>query len=201
MREAILKGDLPPGHQLVEREIAQRLNVSKTPVREALKILSRSGLVDMKSYRGMTVRVVDAPMVRSAYGVRLLLEPAAVGDAVPQMSKLDLAQLGDLLDRGAVAASREELVELGRLNRQFHRELYQRCGNPLLVELLDNLQDQMALIALTGWTRDSSWGSEAEQHRAILDAAEAQDADGARALLIEHITRSQDRVLQALTGA
>lgn len=201
MREAILKGDLKPGSQLVERELAQRLNVSKTPVREALKILSRSGLVDTRSYKGMTVRVVDAQMVRDSYGVRLLLEPAALRDSVPLLGDDQLTQLVTLLERAAGAAAAEDLVGLGGLNRQFHRQLYAGCGNPLLIDFLDNLQDQMALIALTGWTRDSSWGREAEQHRAILDSVTDGNAEEAQGLLADHISRSRDRVLAALGAA
>jgi DNA-binding GntR family transcriptional regulator len=201
MRDAILKGDLPQGHPLVEREIAARLNVSKTPVREALKILSRSGLVDTSSYRGVIVRRVDGPMVKSAYEVRLLLEPAALQGSVGRMTDADIMQVRMLLERAAESARRDELVEMGRLNRQFHRDLCSHCDNPLLIDILDNLQDQVALIALTGWAQDPSWDSEANQHRAILEEVEKRDGEAAAAILSDHISGSLTRVLRALAAA
>src|SRR5215510_8322194 len=75
LRSAILRGDLRPGTPLVERELAERLGVSKTPVREALKILAQRGLVTLSTFKGAQVREVDAPLARSIYEVRLLLEP------------------------------------------------------------------------------------------------------------------------------
>lgn len=201
MRTAILRGDLPQGHPLVEREIAQRLNVSKTPVREALKILSHSGLVDTSSYRGVFVRRVDERMVAAVYEVRVLLEPPALASSVKRMSDTDVAQIRRVLDRADEATEQGELVDLGRLNRQFHRELYQYGDNALLVDMLDTLQDQVALIALTGWTRDPSWETEADEHRAILQAAERRDSESAAKLLADHITGSLVRIQRALSSA
>src|ERR1700733_11127066 len=82
IKRAILAGELRPGQSLVEAELAQRLGVSKTPVREALKTLAGAGLVTMSPYRGATVRAIDVGTARAIYDMRLLLEPEAVRRAV-----------------------------------------------------------------------------------------------------------------------
>jgi DNA-binding GntR family transcriptional regulator len=190
IKRAILAGELRPGQSLVEAELAQRLGVSKTPVREALKTLAGAGLVTMSPYRGATVRAIDADTARAIYDMRLLLEPEAVRRAVRRAhdgaadGQAGLAAAGAALDR-ADASSGE--AERSLANREFHRALYRDCGNPLLVGALDDLRDQTALVSAAAWQREPSWREEAGEHRAILGAAAGGDADQAARLLAAHI--------------
>jgi DNA-binding GntR family transcriptional regulator len=201
IKRAILAGELRPGQSLVEAELAQRLGVSKTPVREALKTLAGAGLVTMSPYRGATVRAIDADTARAIYDMRLLLEPEAVRRAVLRAagqadlagpaagapaagSPAGLAAARAALDR-ADAASDE--AERSLANREFHRALYLGCGNPLLVGVLDDLRDQTALVSAAAWQQEPSWRQEAGEHRAILAAAAAGDADHAARLVAAHI--------------
>jgi DNA-binding GntR family transcriptional regulator len=182
IKHAILTGELRPGQGLVETELAQTLGVSKTPVREALKTLAGSGLVTMSPYKGAAVRNVDDNLARSVYDMRLLLEPEALRRSVPRTSNWRAAR--QALDRSDAATDRA-----GRslANRDFHRALYLGCGNALLVEVLDDLRDQTALVSAAAWEQTPSWQREATEHRAILAAAEVGDASGACQLLSAHI--------------
>lgn len=183
IKHAVLTGELSPGQALVEAELAERLGVSKTPVREALKTLAGSGLVVMLPYKGVTVRRVDKALARAVYDMRLLLEPVAAGRAT--MSGRALAVAGAALD----AADRaEDAADRSLANRSFHRALYARCGNPLLVKSLDELRDQTALVTSAAWARRPSWEQEAREHREILAAAEAGDSEQVRALMRGHIS-------------
>jgi DNA-binding GntR family transcriptional regulator len=211
IKRAILAGELRPGQSLVEAELAQRLGVSKTPVREALKTLAGAGLVTMSPYRGATVRAIDADTARAIYDMRLLLEPEAVRRAV-----LRAADHADAMDPtspahpahpahragpapggpAGLAAARAALdradaapdeAERSLANREFHRALYLECGNPLLVGVLDDLRDQTALLSAAAWQQEPSWRQEAGEHRAILAAAAAGDADCAARLVAAHI--------------
>jgi DNA-binding GntR family transcriptional regulator len=184
IKRAILAGELRPGQSLVEAELAQRLGVSKTPVREALKTLAGAGLVTMSPYRGATVRAIDADTARAIYDMRLLLEPEAVRRAVLGAAGQADAAARAALDR-ADAASDE--AERSLANREFHRALYLGCGNPLLVGVLDDLRDQTALVSAAAWQQEPSWRQEAGEHRAILAAAAAGDADHAARLVAAHI--------------
>jgi DNA-binding GntR family transcriptional regulator len=182
IKHAILTGELRPGQGLVETELAQTLGVSKTPVREALKTLAGTGLVTMSPYKGAAVRDVDDDLARSVYDMRLLLEPEALRRSIPRTGNWQAA-------RQALARSDAATDRAGRslANRDFHRALYLGCGNALLVEVLDDLRDQTALVSAAAWEQTPSWQREATEHRAILAAAEAGDASGACQLLTAHI--------------
>jgi DNA-binding GntR family transcriptional regulator len=173
----------------VETDLAQVLGVSKTPVREALKTLAGAGLVTMHPYKGAAVRVVDDAAARHVYDVRLLLEPQALSRAVARGH--DWRAAHEALAR---ADSAPDQAGRSLANRDFHRELYAGCGNPLLVRMLDDLRDQTALVSVAAWRHEPpwvgtpSWEQEAAEHRAVLAAAHDGDADRAAGLLRGHIS-------------
>jgi len=189
IRMAILRGDLRAGEPLVERELAALLGVSKTPVREALKLLSRSGLVTISAYRGAFVQTVDASFARSIYEVRMLLEPAAVRLATAHRDETTLEAAESALAEARSAGNDADYASLGLANRRFHRALYERCGNPTLVDLLDDLQDKVALISVVGWSQrsSSSWRTEAKEHKKVLALVRAGKAEAAGRALHGHI--------------
>ena len=190
IKEAILNGKLKPGQALVETDLAAWLNVSKTPVREALKTLAGSGLVVMSPYKGVAVRTVDAAMAGAVYDVRLQLEPEALRRAVVLGASFDEAT--------AALDDTDDLARRSLANRRFHRALYAGCGNPLMVEILDGLRDQAALVTVAGWGLRPTWEAEAAEHRAILAAAVDRDSALAAGLLHRHIRTFADRVAEEL---
>lgn len=184
IKHSILTGDFTPGQALVETELAERLGVSKTPVREALKTLAGTGLIVMLPYKGATVREVTRDLARAVYDMRLLLEPAAAGRST--LAGASLAAGHSALEAADAAL---DAAERSLANRAFHRVLYAGCGNPLLVKSLDELRDQTALVSSAAWSRSpSSWQREAHEHRDILAAAETGDAELVRALMRGHIS-------------
>jgi DNA-binding GntR family transcriptional regulator len=196
IKAAILSGQLRPGQALIEAELAATLEVSKTPVREALKTLAGSGLVMMSPYKGASVRIVDAELARAVYEVRALAEPEAVRKAVRRESGLDEAAAA--LADAEQAAQDPDQASMSLINRRFHRALYAGCGNPLLVKILDDLRDQTALITVAGWGIRPTWAAEILEHRGILDAARDGDAGKAAELMRLHITTFADRVIREL---
>src|ERR1700735_2203110 len=127
IKHAILVGDPTPGRPLGETDLAAVLGVSKTPVREALKTLAGAGLVTMNPYKGAVVRVVDDEQARHVYDVRLLLEPEAPARAPAAGHDWRAAHAALARAEGA-----SDQAERSQANRDFHRELYAGCGNPLL---------------------------------------------------------------------
>jgi DNA-binding GntR family transcriptional regulator len=190
IKHAILTGELPPGLPLVETDLASMLGVSKTPVREALKTLAGAGLVTMSPYKGAVVRVIGDTEARHLYDLRMLLEPEGLlRSPCPYPDALRRAD--DALRRAEAAG---EPAERSLANRDFHRELYAGCGNPMLVQILDDLRDQVVLISVAAWQRSDSSRQEAAEHRAILDALRAGDAGTAADLLRTHIGGFMNRV-------
>jgi DNA-binding GntR family transcriptional regulator len=198
IREAILARRFAPGQPLVETEIAKSMGVSKTPVREALKLLASSGLVTFVPYKGAFVREVDDKFIESVYDVRLLLEPEAVRRSIQRGNDVGLSQAAVFLEDARRAAEAGDHAQTSILNRQFHAALYAACGSELLTDILDNLRDRAALVSVAGWEVAPTWGIEWAEHRAVLTAALAGDADKAARLLREHLQGFLDRTLAKL---
>lgn len=198
IRAAILGGEFTPGQPLVEAELAASLGVSKTPVREALKTLAGSGLVEMSPYKGAHVRIVDAELVRAVHEVRALVEPEAVRRSAHRKADLSEARAA-LADAAAAVDDGVDRWQMSLINRRFHRAMYAGCGNPLMVRILDELRDQTALITLAGWEVERTWKAELGEHRAVLAAVEAGDPDAAAELMRRHIQTFADRMVEELS--
>lgn len=192
LKSAIFSGQLRPGETLVERRIAEQLGVSKTPVREALIVLERSGLVATFNRR-IEVRQLSFTDVRHIYEQRVLLEPWAIEDA----ARIDpgFAAARQALDDAKQHAMDGDTAAQALANRRFHRAMYSSCENDFVVKALDSLQDLTAL-AVVGvlWERWPRGDAEAAEHEAIYEAAHQGDAKAAAAMMRDHITASIDLV-------
>jgi len=193
LRDAILSGRLRPDEVLVERRLADMLGVSKTPVREALIMLSGTGLVTLTRNRGMTVRRLTLAEVQQVYEERVLLEPWAVAQAIAG-GGIDFAAVAATMDRAVEHADAGDATALTVTNRQFHRALYSACENRFVVNALDQLQDLTVLAIGLAWENWPNRQAETVEHQEILHAARAGDAPKAEALVRLHIDRSLTRI-------
>lgn len=187
LERAILSGELRPGEPLVERALAESFGISKTPVREALKVLSHRGFVEAAPYRAIRVRVISAQEARDIYQVRLLIEPEAVRLAVLHHDDESLRGAAEALE--AAEAAKRDLAAKATANRRFHRALYEPCPNQLLRSLADGIQGQVALISVTAWMNSSTWTDEASEHLSVLSAIQSRDPELAASLLRKHIEK------------
>jgi len=179
----------------VERKLAALLDVSKTPVREALIALVGDDLAEIQPSGAVTVRVLDPATLREIDEVRLRLEPWAIRRATEVANRSALADAHAAIDAADAAEATGDLAALSLANRRFHRALYGPCGNPFAVSILDGIQDQVALGAVAMlWPRWPGRPAEhAQQHRAILEAVEAGESERAEALVTEHLESSAAR--------
>jgi DNA-binding GntR family transcriptional regulator len=200
IKDDIFNQRLLPRESLVEAELAEAYGVSKSPVREALLSLTRGGLVEIDPFRGARVRDFSGGDVREIYELRVLLEPFALENAVPQMEDGDRALLRSLLQEADAAIEREELLRLSAINREFHRALVVRCGNSRIVEIVDHLHDQLQVIALRSWFLKPTYLQEARQHKAVAAAVEAGEASRAAELLRAHIVEFKDRYVRTFAN-
>jgi DNA-binding GntR family transcriptional regulator len=188
IERAILRGELAAGERIVEATLAEQLHVSKTPIREALRVLARKGVVTSHAYKGTVVRDIDPSAARYLFEVRLLNEPEAVARAVPFHDEASLATCEEaLLAARNAGAGDEALADRSIANRRFHRGLYEPCGNDHLRRILDEIQDQVAMISVSTWRRHATWVEEESEHAAILDAVKRKDPETARDLMAKHI--------------
>lgn len=198
LRQAILEGALPPGKALVERELAELYGVSKTPVREALKQLQSSGLVENNVYNGVSVRQPDDDLVQELYSARAAAEPEAVRLAAVRLGATPHAGARQALQEATTLIGSGETRGLGIANRRFHRELYTACDNRFLCGFLDQLQDLTAFVAGLGWRLRATWEEEATEHASILAAMEEGDAERAELLTRAHIEKARKTIAHAL---
>jgi DNA-binding GntR family transcriptional regulator len=201
VRDAILSGELGPGETLVERRLSELLGVSKTPVREALIGLAHTGLVTVAPNRGITVRQLTAHDLQQVYEVRMLLEPWAVRAAARAGVAEATLEAQEALNEAAGLLDSRDRSRLSVVNRRFHRALYSRCGNDLVIAQLDGLQDLTALGVVTLlWDRWPTWREEFVEHAEILAAVSAGDEAKAERLLRRHIQQCVGKLAEAGDG-
>jgi DNA-binding GntR family transcriptional regulator len=185
LRSAIIGGDYAQGERLVEEEVAARFDVSRNPIREALRTLSTEGFVVIEPRRGARVASIDGAAASELFELRAPLEGLVTGLAAQRRTSAHLATLNDLVAAGRTAAAERRLHELPALNTEFHDALAVAAGNELLRSTLSRLSDIIRWIYATRISRRStkSW----EEHAAMVDAVAAGDVELARHRGEEHI--------------
>lgn len=190
IRNDILGRRLLPGAPLLEGVLADKYNMSKTPVREALVALSKAGLVDSVSRRWY-VRHLDVTDAREIYQLQLLIEPTALREAARFLTADDLANLRAILGEARGAIDARDLLAVSAANGRFHAALISRCPNRRMVEFLVQLRAQLAAVALNTWGRQPTYLPEAAQHESIVAALEKGDVELAVQNLRQHILDGQ----------
>ncbi|HXP96462.1 MAG TPA: GntR family transcriptional regulator [Telmatospirillum sp.] len=182
---AMSEGVYRPGDRLREEEVAHRLNVSRTPVREAFGRLLTKGFVEPAGARGLIVRCLGTTEVIELYAMREILEGAAARLAAQQASPPEIDVLVDL--EVACEAHRDDPRELARLNRLFHAAIFCAAHNRYLDGALHELQDAIALLGPTTFNVEGRPSSAATEHQDIIDAISAHDGEKAETLARAHI--------------
>jgi DNA-binding GntR family transcriptional regulator len=182
--EALQGGTYRAGDRLREEEVAQRLKVSRTPVREALGRLAARGFVEPAGGRGLIVRNLDISEVLELYAMREILEGAAARLAADHASRPEVDALLDIEDALADAS---DPAEMARLNRTFHEAICRAARNRYLDNASRELQDWIALLGPTTFTVTGRPSTSHREHQTIIDAIAARDGDKAEKLAREHI--------------
>ncbi len=198
LRQEILAGRLPPGTRLRQTEVATRMGVSTTPVREALRVLATEGLVEEKPHRGFEVRRASPQELEEIYELRLILEPLNTKAAVGAISAAEMEVAEELVTRMDHAEDTATWVEL---NREFHRVLTEGSRRRRTVEILQSLQNNAALyVGVFAQEATHELAVANEEHRAILDAFRERDEERAAELVAVHLRHSSGVVLDFLEG-
>jgi DNA-binding GntR family transcriptional regulator len=190
LRRAILNGDLTGGTRLVQAELAAMLDVSTTPVREALRDLASEGLVQFDPHRGAIVAELSVDDVHDIYEIRMVLEPVAMRQAVPNLSDTLLERLRELHQSMLDEPHSADWVDR---NRVFHMAVYETAASPRLASIIRNLQDASVMYIGASLKDKPSLRDEANHdHAEILEALVRRDADAAVAAVVEHLRTSID---------
>lgn len=187
LRRRILGAELQPGDRLVLRRLAIHYGASEIPVREALRRLQQDQLVHVTPHAGARVARLGVEEVREALIVRSRLEGLATETACAHLTAADRRRLGDLVDRMAEAAARDDPGRYTRLNKEFHQAIFRRCPYRLLLRLLDGLWHDFGLAFHRGMRNmDLSLA----EHRELLSLLAAGQAEAAGRLAERHKLRA-----------
>lgn len=197
LRNEVLMGSLQPGQWLREQEIAETLNVSRTPVREAVRRLGQEGLLEISPNRGVRVRDLTSTEAVDTYEVRAMLEGRSARLAAQRVTPDQLERLRALLKEIARTPPEDYAAQI-KADDTFHNAIAELAGNEVLLEMIKLLNSRITRIKIL--TRDTNLSTTTQhQHEAIVDAVAAGDAERAEAAMREHLETYRQIVQERLT--
>lgn len=201
LRGSILSGRFAPGERLVEAELARELGISRGPIREALALLEKDGIVVNVPRRGKFLPAFDGRTIDEIYSLRRVLEPYAVQLLIASLTDPKLASLHESLDRLRDAAEAGDIGGLAQRDIDLHNRLYELAGHDLLRKVwAESISGKLRML-LNVTVRTHPFPATVDNHRLIVDAIADEDGRRARKLIIDHIDDARQRAKSALEDA
>lgn len=191
IRKAILKGELLPGERLMEIGLANRLGVSRTPVREAIRKLELEGLVVMTPRKGAEVAGITEKNLRDVLEVRRALEELAIDLAIKRMTDETWTNLKEAQEDFKSAIKSGVAMDIAKTDETFHDIIFQSTGNDRLTMLLGNLREHMYRYRLEYIKDEEKRNTLIAEHEQILDAIYRKKASEAKKLIRTHIDNQE----------
>jgi DNA-binding GntR family transcriptional regulator len=188
LREDIVSGRLRPNQRLVESDLAQGMKISRTPVREALKLLETQGYLSRLPSGRLIVTDHSPSQIRNLYEVREALETMALKLACQRATEEEIEQAGELHGRMLEVIRQRNVNQFIEMNSAFHNKLFSMCGNEQLWSLLQTYRDQYFDRRLVRVFNASDWRAMPGQHQKLLDAVRRRDLRLAEKAVRQHIT-------------
>lgn len=198
IRRAVREKVFAPGMPLVQEDLAQRFGVSRSPVREALRILDSEGLVVIQPGEGSTVRSLSRADLEEIYDLRLALEPSIAAAVIAEARPRDIAALEQLERTMSGAASTEEWM---RANFEFHRGMYRVIGRARSEAILDGLLSAVQPYSQENIARLGGRGAADVEHRQMIDAIRSGDHEALADVIRTHLRAARDRLADAYADA
>lgn len=200
LKHAIVSGEIPAGERIIETDYAERLHISRTPLREALRKLERDGLVEYVLRRGVVVRAFTINDVEEIYTIRNSLEmltlPAIIEKATPEHIadlRRRLAEMDELLEKDDVDA-------ISPLARAFHWALTSISNQHRILRVIESQDEYINRFSLMAIRQENHRYEAQAEHRRMVDLIEARDLEGLRQLMRAHSDLSKQRCLEALAA-
>ena len=198
LRQAILRGELKPGERLMEIQLAQRLGVSRTPVREAIRKLELEGLVLMIPRKGAEVAEITIKDLEDVLQVRAALEELAVRDACEKITEEQLKELRRSNAAFKIALSGDDILASGQADMDFHEIIYKATDNRRLMQILNNLREQMYRYRMEYLKDREMHPVLLGEHEAICSALASRDAEQAGEAIRSHIENQKESIINSL---
>jgi DNA-binding GntR family transcriptional regulator len=195
IKEAILTFQLLPGQSLVENELAAQLEISKTPVRDALLQLEKEGLVTRILYKGAYVSGVTPQDMAELYEIRVVIEGYATRIAAPLLTDEEIETAEQIIEEQLKALKEKNNIEVLRLNRCFHDLIVLKCPNQRLKQILANLEDHLKRYRLLSTYQAGRLEKSMPEHFDILKAIKSRDAKAAEEAMKKHLASLENDLI------
>lgn len=194
LRKAILKGELAPGERLTEKKLAEKMGVSRTPIREAIRKLELEELVVMVPRKGAEVAMITEQSIRDVLEVREALEGLAVTIASHSMREEDREKLIQANKAFKIAANSKNKKEIAKIDIEFHDIIYTSTKNRKLIQIINNLREQMYRFRLEYIEQIVDYSGLVHEHDVLVESIITKDEKRAREIVTQHI-RNQEKVV------
>lgn len=201
LRKLLVEGHIAPGAKLNERELSERLGVSRTPLREAIKQLAHEGLVDLLPNRGAVAVQLTETDIIDAFELLGILEAAAGELAAQRISDEERVEIRAMHYEMLACHARGDLSGYYQLNARIHNAINAAAQNPLLTTTYRGINARVQALRFTTNQNPEKWAKAVAEHGQMLEALEARDAAGMRALMTTHLRRKRDAVLELIQKA
>ena len=169
LREAILKGELKPGERLMELQLASKLGVSRTPIREAIRMLEQEGLAVTMPRKGAEVAKISEKSLRDVLEVRRSLEELAIELACQRMTESDIKELEEAQEAFRAAIHSADAMTIAETDEHYHDIIYNGTGNNRLVQILNNLREQMYRYRVEYLKDENNYPTLMKEHKDIVE--------------------------------
>ena len=198
LRQAILKGELQPGERLMEIQLAEKMGVSRTPIREAIRKLEKEGLVIMVPRKGAEVAGISEKMLKDVLEVRMTLEKLAFSLAMDNIKPEDIVKLEKAETVFADAVSKGTLIDMTNADEAFHFIIYDVADNEKLREILNNLKENMYRYRLE-YLKDQNYrDSLTREHAGIIESLRTGDREAGIKVVEKQIENQKKAVMEKL---
>jgi DNA-binding GntR family transcriptional regulator len=198
LENAILDGRLEAGIRLVERDLAEKFNVSRPPIREAIRQLNTEGLVKIVPRKGAVVARISAKDVEEIYGVKILIEGFAAREAAKRMTEAELRKLKSLINKMALEIERENVFRYVKLAEEFHDLINKAAGNDKLYEIYKRLSKQIVCHKINYLSASRGLRRSFEEHKKIFETLSQRDPERVESCIKQHIKYAQEVLIMRI---
>ncbi len=198
LRQCIVEGQIAPGAKLNERALSERLQVSRTPLREAIKMLAAEGLVELLPNRGAVAASLGEQDVADAFEFIAGLEGQSGELAAQRITDAERAEIRALHYEMLAAYTRRDLPTYYRLNALIHAQINAAARNPVLTQTWRNVNARLQALRFRSNFDEAKWQRAVQQHQRMVELLDAREAAALRALLVEHLENKRDAVLELM---
>ena len=198
LREAILKGELKPGERLMELQLAAKLGVSRTPIREAIRMLEQEGLAVTIPRKGAEVARMTEKDMEDVLEIREALDELAAKIACTRMTEDQLKQLETIKEPFVESTRSHDVKRIAEADVSFHDVIYEATGNPKLVSMLNNLREQIYRYRVEYLKEEKNYPTLIGEHEAIVEALYARNQDEVVRAMHTHIENQASAVKEII---